>query len=86
MPEKKNYLYEYIDQQSPMERLRNRLCSVFSIVQLVGNPKAKGLLNEDVIRIANEDLDAVRDLLADIDTDYDFYEQQLKECRGDESI
>jgi len=81
MPEKeKFYRYKYEPGQTTTERLRNKLCSVFNIVQLLANPRAKGLLNENAVRIANEDLVSVRDLIEDIETDY----ERFKECQGNE--
>lgn len=65
------YKYTYVGKyEHPLERIRNKLCSIFALVQLTSIPKAKGLMTEDAIRIANEDLKAVRDLLDDAETDY----------------
>lgn len=65
------YKYTYVGKyENAIERLRNKLGSAFGLISLLNFPQGKDLMTEDAIRIANEDLKAVRDLLDDAETDY----------------
>jgi len=64
----KRYKYPYTGTQTPIERLRNHLSTVFTLVQLT-KMRAE-LISKDLVEGATDDLTDIRLILDDIEYDY----------------
>ena len=67
----KKYFYEYIGTQTPPERLRNKLSSVFTLLQLYGDSRAGEIDKTELSKIAEKDMKDIRLIITDIETDYE---------------
>lgn len=67
----KKYLYTYVGTQTPPERLRNKLSSIFTLLQLYVDSRGGEIDKAELSKIAEKDMEDIRLIITDIETDYE---------------
>lgn len=70
--------YTYKGEENPVERLRNKLSSVFTVIELIERAKCSGDIGDMIKRSGNEAVKVLPDIILHLEDIEEFYKNKYK--------